>query len=321
MKKKIYLGFLILCALLCMTQFALADPTIAVVNNPNPTDRLHLRKEMNEESISYGKYYNGVEVTVIRNHGEWSNVDVYDQKGYMKSEYLAFGGAAANVKSAVPTALVNNPSGGGWVNLRRYASMDASSLGRYGDGTSIEVLGVGHVWNHVRYEGVTGFMMAQYLKGDIAYEKDGASGSGTSIATVVNPTVGTRLNLRKTPSESAESIGKFYTGTQVNVIEKRRDGWCYVTIGGELCMATGYMRTAFLNFSSKSNAKSEIRTVTTKTEAALEFTPGGADDGIWGFSVGSQFAILGDVGDDYHFVQAIRTDLGIITGYLHSRNL
>ncbi len=63
----------------------------AVVSNPNPQDRLHLREKPDKESRSLGKYYNGTPVHVSEIRGDWACVYVGDQLGWMMKKYLVFG--------------------------------------------------------------------------------------------------------------------------------------------------------------------------------------------------------------------------------------
>ena len=52
----------------------------AVVNNPDPEDRLNLRAEPSRASSSLGKYFNGVLVKVLERTGDgWAHVLVTDQ--------------------------------------------------------------------------------------------------------------------------------------------------------------------------------------------------------------------------------------------------
>lgn len=62
----------------------------AMVNNPDPKDRLHLRMEPDKNSRSKGKYYNGTPVTVLETKGAWTHVEIGDAKGWMMSKYLYF---------------------------------------------------------------------------------------------------------------------------------------------------------------------------------------------------------------------------------------
>ncbi|MDO5436314.1 MAG: SH3 domain-containing protein [Clostridia bacterium] len=63
----------------------------AVVNNPDPRDRLHLREKPDKDGRSLGKYYNGTPVHVYEIRGDWACVSVGDQDGWMMKKYLTFG--------------------------------------------------------------------------------------------------------------------------------------------------------------------------------------------------------------------------------------
>ena len=71
-------------------------------------------------------------------------------------------------------------------------------------------------------------------------------------AVVNNPDPADRLHLRAAPDTGAESLGKFYNRTPVQVLE-RRDGWSHVRIGldGRL---EGWMMTRFLAFGNDMDA-------------------------------------------------------------------
>ncbi len=68
-------------------------------------------------------------------------------------------------------------------------------------------------------------------------------------AVVNNPDSKDRLHLRTAPKKGADSLGKFYNGTPVQVIEQLGD-WCHVRIGldGHL---EGYMMSRYLAFGTK----------------------------------------------------------------------
>lgn len=55
-----------------------------------------------------------------------------------------------------------------------------------------------------------------------------------------------RLNMRSTPSKDAASLGKFYSGTQVEIIADAGGGWSQVVIGGGVSSIGGYMMTQYL---------------------------------------------------------------------------
>ena len=75
----------------------------AVVNNPNPADRLYLRGKASKDGRNLGKFYNRTPVYVEEMHGDWAYVRIGRvTTGYMMTEYLAFGEDADKVECAFP---------------------------------------------------------------------------------------------------------------------------------------------------------------------------------------------------------------------------
>lgn len=75
----------------------------AVVNNPNPADRLHLRTEPNRSAQSLGKYYNGTPVRILDTKNDWVQVDIFGITGWMMKAYLAMGSAGHEVEAVFPS--------------------------------------------------------------------------------------------------------------------------------------------------------------------------------------------------------------------------
>ena len=315
-----------LCVLMALCVCAHAME-MAMVSNPDQTDRLNLRTEPSEDAISLGKYYNGVAVCVYSVKNGWAKVDIQGREGYMKDAFLAYGayedgeyralgaysGAVYEKWSAVPTMTVNVQS----LHLRKDTSIRSESLGTYGYGTQVQILGVGTVWHHVRVpdgtgNGKVGYMKAMYLDGDVSFHKGDAGMSSVERAIVANPNVRDRLNLRAEPSEKSASLGKFYNWTPVKVLEKRADGWCKVEIGEEGCgVARGYMKTQYLAFGENmEKVASGIEMYEVTYGTAIEKDAGGADECIQKMNKGDVLYVWGDIGDEYCFVITRNT-----TGY------
>ena len=158
------------------------------VNNPVATDRLHLRTAPKASAESLGKYYNGVTVEVLSYpNNDWAKVRVGSTEGYMQRKFLT----TAAVKSAIPMLTVSNNNPTDRLNLRAGMSETSASLGKYGNGTKVEVLGIGPTWYHVRVDGKIGYMMAKYLS-PLA---SGGSGTGTSQSSGSNPNPSAPLGL------------------------------------------------------------------------------------------------------------------------------
>ncbi len=137
----------------------------AIVNNPNPADRLNLRKKPSAVADTLGKYYNGVEVAILADAGNgWAQVSIGGRTGYMMTRYLSMGGKPGDVKSAMPVLTVKNPKPTDWLNLRATPSTAGKVLGKYYNGQRVTVLGVCGTWYHVSVDGIMGFMLTQYVK-------------------------------------------------------------------------------------------------------------------------------------------------------------
>lgn len=132
----------------------------AVVNNPNPRDKLNLRSRASTRGTSLGKYSNGTVVTMISQGDQWCKVKTPDGKtGYMMTDYLSISSAS----SSSSTRIVRHPQGT-YVNLRSSGSKSARVLVQVPHGSTVVVLSAGKTWTKVRYNGYTGYMMTAYLK-------------------------------------------------------------------------------------------------------------------------------------------------------------
>ena len=212
----------------------------ATINNPNPADRLNLRTKPSEDAPTLGKYYTGtfVEVLADDNSG-WVKVRFCNLEGYMMKKYLAFGEDRGNVGSAIPAVKVNNLAGVG-LNLREKQSLNSASLGLFNNGETVLVYGVGETWCHVQAGGKIGFMLREQLVPVLEFNSTGSAGNRIAIVNNYNPA--DRLNLRKTASAKAESLGKYYNGVAVTMLSEVQNGWIKVRIGN----LEGYMESVYL---------------------------------------------------------------------------
>ena len=105
----------------------------AVVNNPDLADRLPLRAGPNRAYESLGEFYNRTPVQVLAQQGNWSRVRIgLDGRleGWMRSEYLAFGGAMDTVDSAYLNQILRKDY--------RYQMLFASPAMRETTGVAVE---------------------------------------------------------------------------------------------------------------------------------------------------------------------------------------
>jgi len=81
---------------------ALVREGMAVVSNPDPADRLHLRVGPDRGADSLGKFYNGTLVEVLERQGAWYRVRVSGLEGWMMRRYLTEGDGMDSVPPAFP---------------------------------------------------------------------------------------------------------------------------------------------------------------------------------------------------------------------------
>lgn len=126
----------------------------ALVNNPNPADRLNLRTEPTTASDSLGKYYNGTPVQITEYLGDWVKVSVTGTEGYMMKRYLAFGTNMLAVESAFPDLFITPSLYGQDLNVYSRPDTESAPMGVLTDQGNgriwITVIGiVGDDWVHV----------------------------------------------------------------------------------------------------------------------------------------------------------------------------
>lgn len=141
--------------------------SLAMVSNPDPKDRLNLRREPSKDAKSLGKYYNGTVALVLDDRTDgWVYVDIEGERGYFMREFLALDTEAASrviMPEIFMKKLVSESPG---VAAPMYVRPDTASsilmTVQVGDG--VFVLGdIGEEWSHVMYGDMPGFVQTKYL--------------------------------------------------------------------------------------------------------------------------------------------------------------
>jgi uncharacterized protein YgiM (DUF1202 family) len=260
--KKLFVLMLCLAVIVSFPVLGFAMNDGAVVNNPNPQDRLHLRVEPNTSSASLGKYYNGTPVTIVEYRSDgWVKVvvgypvgpDYADYTGYMLEKYLTstFDGAADRVKSAMPEYTSASSS---W-NMYKTPSKNAA-YDTYGSGENIRLMGFTDTWWHIAVMRDGEIYRTGFVPANSSFRQP-------QTAVVNNPNARDRLQLRTDNNSAAASLGKYYNGVNVQVLSYAGGDWAKVRIGS----TEGYMMTEYLAFGDDANkVKSAIPTVRTTTD-------------------------------------------------------
>ena len=310
-KTRMMLCALAMCIAVCLPATGLAgEPYVtAVVNNPNPADRLNLRVAPSVNAASLGRYYNGTSVTLLDNEADgWVQVYIGGEKGgaqgYMQTRYLALGDARAKVKPAFP---LYESTSSRW-ELYNFPRRDQNACRIFGVERAVEVLGVTDTWWHVRIREHTG-----YVQANASFLKATALSGGLAIgyAAVNNPNPADRLHLRTSPRTSAMSLGKYYNGVQVDVLEYLAGGWVKVRIGDTV----GYMLGRYLAFGDERlNVRSAIpvmRVNNPNPNDRLNLRKAASDkaESLGKYSNGTTVEVLG-IGTTWHHVRAGEHDIG-----------
>ena len=134
-------------------------------------------------------------------------------------------------------------------------------------------------------------------------------------AVVANPVASDRLNLRVKPDANSKSLGRFYSGTPVQVLDDGiREGWALVSVGD----LAGYMQTAFLMRENRNyEAPKLLCTARLRNrQAELRSEPSQQAESLG--TVSGTVYVLGDVGDDWRYVQETK---GNHCGYVRTAEL
>ncbi len=199
------------------------------------------------KSVKHGTY-----VMILQTGTDWWKISVNGTVGFMDSDFLkdgivknpqpsgssgsSSGSSSGNTGSSSGSgyAVVNNPGANQKLFLRQSASRSSKALGSFGNGTQVTVLSQGTTWCKVKVNGVTGYMMTEYLKFHGL--------QGTKTACVDHPKE-TFVNMRNAPSQSTGKIlYKVPHGAKVTILTPGNT-WCEIMYNGK----TGYMMTRFLD--------------------------------------------------------------------------
>lgn len=111
-----------------------------------------------------------------------------------------------------------------------------------------------------------------------------------------------RLNMREQPSKDADSLGKFYTGTPVDIVSDAGNGWSQVTIGSN--SLSGYMMTAYLSLdvSSVKDATLSMEVVSPYDTQSImvRSEPSNSYDAVAALAVGDSVRVIGTTGNYYY---------------------
>ena len=295
--KKVYALIMCLALMVGIPALGLANSDGAVVNNPNPNDRLHLRVSPSTTAASMGKYYNGAPLMILEYRDDgWMKVGVGypgdgkpTYQGYMLAKYVTnfFGGAADKVKSAMPEYMATSTE---W-ELYSKPSKSASHT-TYCYGEEIRLMGFTDTWWHI-------LIMRNGMEHASGFVPAGSFSGMLDTAVVNNPNTNDRLHLRVSRSVTATSLGKYYNGTKVKILSRYQGSdWVKVLVGN----TEGYMIDDYLAFGVEASGVRDMRptVLVTGGRVNLRETPSLQARSLGQYPNGSEMQVWGICGEWLH---------------------
>ena len=204
---------------------------------------LNMRNSPSTSASIIVKLAKGTSVQVYWEANGWAKIVVYGQTGYVNSDYLSDTGQSSTNSTATAvqqtvTEYVNVSSGS--LNLRLSNSVSSAVLTKLANGTEIQVLSSSSGWAKIQVNGKTGYVSTDYLtetKPNTSTQQE-----QQVVTKYVNVSLGSSLNMRKSPSENSSIIVKIARGVEVTVLSEA-NGWANIEAYGQ----TGYVSTEFLS--------------------------------------------------------------------------
>lgn len=123
---------------------------------------------------------------------------------------------------------------------------------------------------------------------------------------------GSRLNMRSAPDKNAGSMGKFVSGTQVEILRDAGNGWAEVRIGGGRNSITGYMMASYLSSGGMdATRRREVISPYGTPSVVLRDKPSNSYDAVGMLAVGETVTQIG-VSGDFCYVMMADTTVGCL---------
>ena len=274
----------------------LDENTAAYVTSKNGLS-VRLRTGPSTQYSTIASYAVGTPVTILISGDDWCKVRIGGRTGYMMTEFLTTKPEGGTDPGSTYTAYVKSANGLG-VRMRSGPSKLYSTLATYQVGTKVTVLEWGKTWSKISINGLTGYMMTEFLSttapslvtgvvlsdssvwpGETLYatvlpagskvtyewlnDKGTRLGTGSSY-TVKNSDAGRRIRVRVTGSGST-------AGSAVS-------GWATVQGDGNLSVA--YVLTG-VTISDTTPTVGQTLTATIKPAGATANSSWFRDDGVF----------------------------------------
>ena len=192
---------------------------------------LRLRSEPTLSSSTLTYLKKGTEVSVLEQLDGWFKVECDGVTGYVSADYLNYTPATTADEPVIDSEEEQSEAEkvgticGNNVNFRAEPATSSDIIGKFAEGTEVEVVSVANGWCEVVYNGTTGYVSADYVEVN-----------GETMSQPKGIVVGSCVNVRSGPSTNHGIVTKVYAGAIVEILGEA-DGWCYISYNGY----TGYL--------------------------------------------------------------------------------
>ncbi|NLO85780.1 MAG: SH3 domain-containing protein [Clostridiales bacterium] len=213
------------------------------------------------------------------------------------------------------SATVNNPDPADRLNLRTGASEDSPTLGKYYNGTVVEVLGEEKSgWVKIRFCNLVGYMQKKYL----AFGQEQPQVTSAIPSVTIKNTSGTGLNLREKQSTNSPSLGLCKNGDSVLVYGVGKT-WCHVQAGEQMGFMLREKLSPLLEFdkgTGKKTVTAQVNNPNPEDRLNLRTSPNTSAPVLGKYYNGVRVELLGAEKNGW-----IQVRFGKLTGYMQAKFL
>ena len=271
----------------------------------NVNSNLNVRSDAGINYDTIGYVYNGQEVKILSEKGDWYRISFEGREGYVSKEYISIESENKNSEGSVESVVSESNKQGRAVNvnstlnIRQSANTNSPVLGTLKNGDIFEIISKTGEWYNIKSNNIVGFISANYVQEvtgnettienviqtitenyEIEKNEDSAS---TESGVVVN--VLSNLRVRRGASASSDVMGYLLNGQAVS-IKGETSGWYKIDFNGQ----DGYV------------SKEYIQKGSVQTSTASHITSGGTGKVV---NVSSHLNIRSGAGTGYSIVGSL----------------
>ncbi|WP_445488675.1 SH3 domain-containing protein [Niallia sp. 03133] len=214
---------------------------------------LNLRSSASSNGSILARLSRGAKAEILSEKNGWSKIKVNNKTGYVSSQYLSLKKPVDDTKKPAAvsstTIMYVNVEKNSTLNMRSSGTSSSKIVAKLKRGLKVEVYSQSKGWAKIKTDNKVGYVNTEFLtKNKItdaaSSEPNQQNSSGDKEKTTIKYVAinkGTSLNVRKSPSTSADIIKKLTNNTEVSVLSEK-SGWSKIKVEN----VTGYVSTSFL---------------------------------------------------------------------------